>query len=285
MVMSPETNEMTKPKPLELLEGAAIIGSVGGAVLAAVTQQALFAALPLSLSAALSFSNRRSLQTELSAQHQSTAEMLSAQVNEHSNNIKNLMQELIHASAERQQSFLDQTNQSLADMGSRLAQMDEKFRSLEEKSEHLEEQQSELLASTFEENYCRRGQELEKRGEFQEAIAAYAEVLRLNADYAEAYLLRGKAYAYAGKKQLAIADLRAATKLFFDGGDLDNYHLARDISEQVHAGTLVAPVVTELESAAAAVSASVSAPKPAPLPSPVPSPQSAGDIPVDELFV
>jgi tetratricopeptide (TPR) repeat protein len=107
---------------------------------------------------------------------------------------------------------------------------------LQEQLEGLTQKQSELMESTLEESYYRRGLELEKRGEFKDAIAAYNEALRVNPSYAEAYMQLGVAYARNGQKQQAIAHLRSATKLFFESGSLERYHEARSLSEQIHAG-------------------------------------------------
>jgi tetratricopeptide (TPR) repeat protein len=266
MVMSENTEERNvKSNWREWVQGASVIGSIGGAIAAAATQQLMFASVPLSLAAALSFTNRRQLQNEFQLHRDETNAVLTKQIHQYQHDIKNLMHELIEASSTRQQQFATRMEQSLGVMGDRLGHLSEQYQVLQNTSTKIEEQQTELLSSTFEDGYCRRGLEHEKQGEYKQAIAVYSEALRLNPEYAQAYMYRGSAYSKANQKQQAIADLRTAAKLFFETGDLENYHKARAISEEVHGG---APVP--------AAPAAVSSADPAPI---------SERLAVDELFV
>jgi tetratricopeptide (TPR) repeat protein len=241
MVMSEHTDEKNvKSNWREWAQGASVVSAFGGTLAAAITQQVLFASVPLSLAAALSFMNRRQLQTDFHLHRDETNAVLSKQVHQYQNEIKNLMHELIEASSARQQQFATKMDQSLGVMGDRLGHLSEQYQILQETSTKIEAQQVELLSSTFEDGYCRRGLEHEKQGEFKQAIMVYSEALRLNPEYAQAYMYRGSAYSKANQKQQAIADLRTAAKLFFETGDLENYHKARAISEEVHGGSSVA---------------------------------------------
>lgn len=242
MTISENTDERKiKASWREWAEGIAVVGAVGGsvvAVTAAATQQiALLSLLPLSLASALSFANRRQLQSEFQLHRDATNAVLDKQVHQFQREIKTLMHELIEASSARQQQFASRVENSVGDLSDRLQTLDQQYQVLQATSAKIEAQQTELLSSTFEDGYCRRGLEHEKQGEFKQAIAVYSEALRLNPDYAQAYMHRGSAHAKAGQKQQAIADLRTATKLFFEVGDLDSYHKARALSEEVHSGT------------------------------------------------
>jgi tetratricopeptide (TPR) repeat protein len=139
---------------------------------------------------------------------------------------------------------LNNINNKIEEVSEPLIQLQAQIDSLQSKAEGIAQKQSELMESTLEESYYRRGLELEKRGEFKDAMAAYTEALRINPTYAQAYMQLGVVYAHAGQKQQAIAHLRTATKLFFESGDLESYHTARELSETIHAGQVTAePVI------------------------------------------
>jgi tetratricopeptide (TPR) repeat protein len=145
---------------------------------------------------------------------------------------------------------LNNTNNRIEELSDPLVKLQIQIDDLQGQTTVIAQKQSELMESTLEESYYRRGLELEKRGEFKDAIAAYTEALRVNPSYANAYMQLGAAYSRAGQKQQAIAHLRTATKLFFESGDLEAYHTARELSETIHAGDVKAePVVrvTQLE--------------------------------------
>ncbi len=269
MVMSENTGENVKSTWREWAEGATALGSIGGAVAAAITHQVMFAALPLSFAATLSFANRRQLQNEFQLHRDETNAVLLKQVHQYQHEIKNLMHELIEASSSRQQQFATKMDQSLGVMDDRLGHLSDQYDALQKTSTTIEAQQAELLSSTFEDGYCRRGLEHEKQGEYKQAITVYSEALRLNPEYAQAYMYRGSAYSKANQKQQAIADLRTAAKLFFETGDLENYHKARALSEEVHGGS---PAATA--AATATVAVSPTAPEPV-----------SERLAVDELFV
>ncbi len=237
MVMSQNVeskeNNRVQSNGLGWLEGASILGAVGatigGVVGGAIATQNLImlTALPLSLAAALNFKQRQQMQ---SAMHEHI---------EHYHQRLHEVKETTEALAGTDRILMIQlntTNNRIDEVNETLLNLDTQIETLREQATTMAQKQSELMESTLEESYYRRGLELEKRGEFKDAMAAYTEALRVNPNYAQAYMQLGSAFAHAGQKQQAIAHLRTATKLFFESGDLDSYHTAREMSETVHAG-------------------------------------------------
>jgi Flp pilus assembly protein TadD len=226
-----EPKEQT-PAWMGWVEKAAIVGAIGGSVVSAVTQQVLFVSVPLSVAAALSFADRQRMKSALAmaaADAQTKIEVVAAEATAKA--------ELVAREADTMNQIqviqLNRTNH-MAMEGISALQFD--VEKLKQQTEDLVQKQEALIGSTFEESYYRRGLEYEKKGEYKAAISAYAEALRLNPGYAIAHMQRGLAYANLGQKQQAIADLRMSTKMFFESGDLENYHKARSMSEAVHAG-------------------------------------------------
>ena len=223
--LEPQTvREQEYPAWMGWIEKAAIAGAFGGTVISALTQQILFVSVPLSVAAALSFADRqrmKSAMTTMAADATAKTEIVARDAD-----MMNQIQVI----------QLNRTNH-MAMEGISALQFD--VEKLQQQTESLVQKQEELIGSTFEESYYRRGLEYEKKGEYKAAISAYSEALRLNPNYAIAYMQRGLAYANLDQKQQAIADLRMSTKMFFESGDLDNYHKARSFSEEVHAGNSV----------------------------------------------
>lgn len=260
MVMSQvEDQNKASAHWLMWLEGISIAGGLGGAI--ASGQMALMTvALPVSAAAALNLINRQRLLSALQRQTLPNLELHERKLHELKQNTESLV-----GTDQILMIQLNNTNNKLNDISAGVSGVQEQVDGVQQQITLMANRQSELMESTLEESYYRRGLELEKRGEFKDAIAAYTEALRVNPDYAQAYLQLGTAYAYVDQKQQAIAHLRTATKLFFERGDLEQYHLARHLSEEIHAGTIAASIP-------------VAPPKPEPV-------EDQGKLVVDELFV
>jgi tetratricopeptide (TPR) repeat protein len=84
------------------------------------------------------------------------------------------------------------------------------------------------------EAYYQRGLSRQRLGDRAEAIIDYTAALNLNGEYAAAYYHRGVVYAELGDRKPAVEDLRQAAKLYFEQGDLDNYHRARDLGKEFY---------------------------------------------------
>jgi tetratricopeptide (TPR) repeat protein len=229
MAQSTETEQGTPSPWLEWMEKATIASAVGGTLISALTQQVLFVSVPLSLAAVLNFADRQRMKSSM-ASMAATAEAKAELIATDANTMNQI-----------QVIQLNRTHHFAAE-GITALQIEVK--ALKEQSDVIVRKQEELIGSTFEESYYRRGLEYENKGEYKAAVSAYSEALRLNPNYATSYMQRGLAYANLDQKQQAIADLRTATKMFFESGDLENYHKARILSEEVHSGqpvTVAAP--------------------------------------------
>lgn len=250
MTMSQPEVEKNKGQAqwLVWLQGTSIAGAVGGAI-AGGQSAVLLSALPLSLAAALSLVDRQNMQRRLQQEILPTIERQAKQIHQLENKTGALVgtDEILMIQHNKTHNKVNELEELLGDFQAQIDQMKSQMQALEQK-------QLNLIESTLEESYYRRGLELEKRKDFKNAIASYNEALRVNPSYAVCYMQLGSAYAHIGQKQQAIANLRTATKLFFESGDLDNYHKARALSEEVHSGNLneaqptsapVAPVVSE----------------------------------------
>jgi tetratricopeptide (TPR) repeat protein len=238
------------------LEGVSIAGAVGGAIATGQTA-ILFTALPLSLAATLNFAQRQRMQSTMHAV-----------LERHDQRFHEVKQtsDALDGTDRVLMIQLNNINNKIEEVSEPLIQLQAQIDSLQSKAEGIAQKQSELMESTLEESYYRRGLELEKRGEFKDAMAAYTEALRINPTYAQAYMQLGVVYAHAGQKQQAIAHLRTATKLFFESGDLESYHTARELSETIHAGDVTAEPVIRVNQ-------------------PESSTESGKQLAVDELFV
>jgi tetratricopeptide (TPR) repeat protein len=235
MVMSQDVEKGKAPiNWLRWLEGSAIAGAIGGAI--ATGQSAvLLTALPLSLAAALNFAQRQRFQSTV----------LPA-LERHDQSFREAKQttDALEGTDRVLMIQLNNTNNKIEEFSEPLKKLQAQLDLLQSEAAMMSQKQTELMESTLEESYYRRGLELEKRGEYKDAISAYAEALRVNPNYAKAYMQLGAVLAHAGQKQQAIAHLRTATKLFFESGDLESYHTARELSEAVHSGDIASePVV------------------------------------------
>src|SRR5262245_40781315 len=67
--------------------------------------------------------------------------------------------------------------------------------------------------NTNAEDLLRQGQEYVKQADYERAIAAFTEAIRLKPDYQQAYTGRGLAYADRGQFDPAISDLEQASRL------------------------------------------------------------------------
>jgi tetratricopeptide (TPR) repeat protein len=260
MVMSETMEKSNAPSPwLGWLEGVSIAGAVGGIGGAIATGQTaiLLTALPLSLAAALNFAQRQRMQ--------STVHAALARHDQRFYEVKQTA-DALEGTDRILMIQLNNANNRIEELSDPLVKLQVQIDELKGQTAVIAQKQAELMESTLEESYYRRGLELEKRGEFKDAIAAYTEALRVNPNYPNAYMQLGAAYARAGQKQQAIAHLRTATKLFFESGDLEAYHTARELSETIHAGDVKAEPVVRVNQ-------------------PEPAVESEKRLAVDELFV
>lgn len=82
--------------------------------------------------------------------------------------------------------------------------------------------------------FYQRGLGYEKLGNISGAIEDYTEAIKRDATMAKAYHKRGVLYLDSDMKQKAVDDLRKAALLYFEQGDIDSYHQAREMSRNIH---------------------------------------------------
>ncbi|BAQ60537.1 hypothetical protein GM3708_943 [Geminocystis sp. NIES-3708] len=82
--------------------------------------------------------------------------------------------------------------------------------------------------------FYQRGLSYEKLGNYHGAIEDYTEAIKKNSSLAKAYHKRGVLYLDDGAKQKAVDDLRKAALLYFEQGDIESYHQAREMSRNIH---------------------------------------------------
>lgn len=242
MVMSEDKELKAQPHWLDWAEGASIVGAVGGTIACFVVNHAAVVALPLSMAAALNFANRQRLRTVLTTQVVPTVGLQTQQLQRHGQELQHQMAEIekVRGSAKATSEILMiQLSELRHTTNEQLDRLRIEVPQLKEQLEALGNTQAELLSSTPEDSYYRRGLELIEQGNYKAAVDAFTQAIEINAEFAIAFTQRGKANAFDGKKQKAIADLRTAAKIFFEVGDLENYNMARILSEQVHANELV----------------------------------------------
>jgi tetratricopeptide (TPR) repeat protein len=82
--------------------------------------------------------------------------------------------------------------------------------------------------------FYQRGVSHEKLGNKVGAIEDYNQAIKIKPNLAKAYHKRGVVYLENGAKQKAIDDLRKAALLYFEQGDIESYHQAREMSRNIH---------------------------------------------------
>ncbi len=254
-------------KPLEIVEQISIIASFGGSLASVFFQQAILAALPLSITVGLNFLNRQELlQTlqELSEQnHNSIIELANQNqklITELGEKIEILQGNNHKINSLEQKVKQLQNNEQSPSVLSNLNEVKEKLENLEnnrlnylntnnqkvfEDIKELQEvtknfqkiinsnpPESNYLNSS--ELYYQKGLENENLGTQDIAIQNYTLAIQCDNNHGNAYYQRGNLYAQMGNKQAALDDLRHASKLFFEQGDIDKYQQAKDASKKLH---------------------------------------------------
>jgi tetratricopeptide (TPR) repeat protein len=261
---------------LETVESVAVIGSVGGAIASAISQQVIFASLPFSAAVLLNLINRKLLITSIQHQQASikvleqntisqerlaaissqVAQLQQANVNlirtqtennaaltqlrEANSIIENKLEQLkyqaelqpnainsIQASEQRYQDTPEDI-QKLLNEQAKLAKTVHYLQEIDRCNQTIQLDPNSAVA------YYDRAQIYEQLGEKAAAIADYDQAIHLNTNYTEAYYNRGLACIELGRKKQALKDFRAAAKLFFAKGDIENYQKAKSLSQEIY---------------------------------------------------
>lgn len=218
---------------LEIVEALSVLGSIGGSIVSVISQQIVFASIPLSLSVALNLVNRRRILDEISQSNQ-TAIAQSARENvETQAKIGTLTEQL--AEVQQLTTDLGQGTSNLQNSTERLHNEQAKIAEMVSYLQEIETYtQTVRINPNYAEAYYNRGIIYQRLGDKQGAIGDFTEAIRISPSYAKSYHARGLIRAELGDKKRAVADLRKAAKHFFEEGNIANYQTARDLSKKFH---------------------------------------------------
>lgn len=83
-------------------------------------------------------------------------------------------------------------------------------------------------------SYFERGLAYQRLGNKHRAIDDYSKTIELDSNHPQAYHSRGLLYAEMSLDRKAVIDLRRASQLYFDQGNLDKYRETKDLVQKVH---------------------------------------------------
>jgi hypothetical protein len=243
-MQEPIQNHSTTPTALDYVEIGGVVVSIGAAITTIFIQQIAIAAIPLSLTAGLSWTNRRRLANQMAAAMQQSQVQMAQQDRQQKQTLLQ-QQETAKLQMDGLQTKLDaQAEQTRSAHQTFTSQL----RSLDVQSEAT----STLLDKLREIDRCTQGIRINnqdatmyyKRGKIRQnlgrsedkmlAIDDYGQAIAFDAAFGDAYFHRGQLRAEFGEKRLAGEDLRAAAKCYFDNGEMEKYDEAKRLSEQIY---------------------------------------------------
>ncbi len=236
-----DNNQSNNKTTLEIVEIVSILASFGGSIASVMSQQVIIAALPLSITAGLSFINRQK-------RFEKVENLLTEQLELHQEKFDSNLQEQQKwwARIEENNSKITPIPNSLREIQNQIYELKDKdINSLENHHKELQEfvfslkevvnlSQTAVSSSDSGESNYQRGLNNEKIGNKEAAIQDYTAAIKLNKNHAEAFYHRGVIFAQIGIKQQAVDDLRQAAKLFLEKGDMSHYQEAKDASKNLH---------------------------------------------------
>ncbi len=206
---------------LNIVEGCAVVGSIGGTVASILLEKIFLASVPLSACVALNLINRKRLLNLATIENnKAIVQLIEHNQNDRGNLIEQMME--VQKSVEERQIQHDSNYQQLQ------SQYDE----LASKITKLTLTQTNVSSSA--KLYYQKAIDYEQMGEKLKAIEEYTKAIKIDSEYAEAYSSRGILYTELGSKKAAVEDLRSAAKLYFEQGDLDNYQKTKNMTKEIH---------------------------------------------------
>lgn len=137
-----------------------------------------------------------------------------------------------------QQSVQQMLTNAKQDMAQEIKRLDLQYQELNNIVSNIKEVENisqQLRAhSDSAEFFYQRAVGYEKLGNYSGAIEDYTEAIKRDSSMAKAYHRRGVLYLEQGMKQKAVDDLRRAALLYFEQGDIESYHQAREMSRNIH---------------------------------------------------
>ena len=227
----------SEPHWLDIAEMIAVAGSIGGSVAAIFLEEIVLASIPLSACVALNLMNRKRLLSAIATENNKAIATLTQNSQNHYGNICDRVGDLEQSIGDNQ----NKSETSYQHLSGQIAQIDANSKTqieeLKLQYNQLSSKTTKLVQSTTSnsaELYYQNATSYQQMGEKQKAIAEYTRAIEIDSKYAEAYVNRGFLLLDAGKKQSAIEDLRNATKLYFDRGDLDSYQLIKQKTQNIY---------------------------------------------------
>lgn len=232
---------------------------IGGAIASFFINNAAVAAVPIAVAVGLHIKNRRDLALEVSQNQQTAIAQVVQNINQHQAALTEYLQKFQQESHTQQNQLRQhqdagqkKLSQDLASQVKELQQLiagltqntQETTQVLDSKHQELatvvgELRQMESASHIIEvdpkaEAYYQRGLSRQRLGDRAEALIDFTAAISLDVEHASAYYHRGVVHAELGNRKPAVEDLRQAAKLYFEQGDLDNYHRARDLGKEFY---------------------------------------------------
>ncbi len=228
--MQNSSNSQASPTLNPLLNAAevvTIVGSLGGAIAALLTQQAILASVPLSLAVSLNWFNRKQLLNQALEQQQGAiATLQAAQIQPMQQQYTDLEAAVAQLKAEQQ--TLLHSNQDLSTQQQHLATQLKSISDIADADLAIRKNNNPNQA------HFQRGLNHYKLGNLEAAAEDFQQATLLNPQHAEAFLQLGRVRMRLGNRQLAVQYFRTAAKLYLGQGDIDNYQKARDLCNETH---------------------------------------------------
>lgn len=242
-----------------LWDGLSVAALVGGAIASVAVNNVAAASVPIAAAVGIHIYNRRQLATEMAQKQETAIAQLVGQMNQQQTALTEYLQKFQQETAmqlQQQGQTQESNRQALAQS---LSQQAEAFKQqlaalqgeTQQSQDGIKEDHQQLVgvvtvlremvnhSHTIEADpkadaYYQRGLNHQALGDRVEAQRDFSEAIRLNAELAGAYFQRGVIYAEQGNRKPAVEDLRQAAKLYFEQGDLDHYHRARDLGKEFY---------------------------------------------------
>lgn len=234
---------MEKKQDIVGLTGLGV--SVMGVIASVALNNPIFASIPLTIGIGCNFLSRKQFNDSLveayNTQQETINELMSKLEANHlklNNNLIENKTNLANDIEKIQLSIKDSLNKQQKDIGSEIKRLDLQYQDLKNVVDNIKELEDTTQEIRSQPNsadfFYQRGLSFEKLSNYTGAIEDYTEAIKKNPSFAKAYHKRGVLYLDDGAKQKAVDDLRKAALLYFEQGDIDSYHQAREMSRNIH---------------------------------------------------
>lgn len=224
-------------------------------IAAATTQSVTVAVFPLVGAMGVQIFNRRQLLANIKNHYETMIRQQNLHIANHQNSIKNLSEQLETLQNELNQkldgSLLESQN-TFACHGDKIASLQSSFAEMQSSQQELSNQQQNLSKvveklqqientshalqtdPTSAEMYYQRGLNFQELGDKEAAMSDFNQAIQLDSRHASAYHQRGLIKAELSDMQSAVDDLRLAAKFYFEKGEIDRYHQARELAKELY---------------------------------------------------